>query len=308
MIEVDSVSRSFGRHRVVDRLGFNVKPGEVLGFLGPNGAGKTTTMRMITGYLQPDRGSIRVCGHDVIAQGRAARGCIGYLPEGAPAWADMTVNAFLRFLGEARGLKGAHLRERMTEVSRLVELEPVREQRIETLSKGFRRRVGLAQALLHDPSVLVLDEPTDGLDPNQKHQVRGLIRSLASDRTVIVSTHILEEVEAVCTRALIISQGRRVVDGTPAELLRRSRYHQAIQLRLKSPCPDPAALSALPGVAELEQDESGQALTLFPEAGASIHEPVSTLVRERGWPVETLYVEPGRLDDVFRKLTRGEAA
>ncbi len=308
MIEVENVSRSFGRHRVVDSLSFRVNSGEVLGFLGPNGAGKTTTMRMITGYLATHGGTIRVCGHDVASDGRAARACIGYLPEGAPAWADMTVNAFLRFLGEARGLAGSTLEQRMAHVSRLVELEDVAQQRIETLSKGFRRRVGLAQALLHDPPVLVLDEPTDGLDPNQKHQVRALIRGLASDRTIIVSTHILEEVEAVCSRALIIANGRKVADATPMELLRRSDFHQAVQLRLKEPCPDPAALESLPGVTRLARDAEGRVLTLFPQPGAAIHESVANLVRERNWPVEALYVEPGRLDDVFRKLTRGDAA
>ena len=221
MIQIQNLSKRFGHLVAVDGVSFDVGRGEVLGFLGPNGAGKSTTMKMITGFLTPTSGSIRVCGHDVTEDPIAAKSRIGYLPEGAPAYPDMTPASFLDFVAEVRGLSGSPKRERIGEVVKLVHLEGVFHQRIETLSKGFKRRVGLAQAILHDPEVLVLDEPTDGLDPNQKHEVRGLIRRMAKDKAIVLSTHILEEVEAVCTRAIIISRGVVLFDGTPAELQAR---------------------------------------------------------------------------------------
>lgn len=222
MIEISHITRKFEHFTAVDDLSFQVAEGEVLGFLGPNGAGKSTTMKIITGFLAPTSGRVTIDGHDIAEDPLAAKALIGYLPEGAPSYPDMTVQDFLEFIAEIRGFSGKEKQQRVARVIQDVELSEVRLQTIETLSKGFKRRVGLAQAILHDPKVLVLDEPTDGLDPNQKHQVRQLIRNLAKDKIVIVSTHILEEVSAVCTRAIIIARGKIVADGTPAELEERA--------------------------------------------------------------------------------------
>ena len=218
MIEIRGLSKHFGSLRAVDGVRFNVERGEILGFLGPNGAGKSTTMKMVTGFVTPTSGSIQVCGHDVASDAVAAKSKIGYLPEGAPAYSDMTPRAFLEFIAEIRGFSKAEARSRIDDVIQRVHLEGVVQQPIETLSKGYKRRVGLAQAILHDPEVLVLDEPTDGLDPNQKHEVRTLIQEMGREKAIVLSTHILEEVEAVCTRAIIIDKGRVVFDGKPEEL------------------------------------------------------------------------------------------
>jgi len=222
MIEISHLTKRYGALTAVDDVSFNVEPGQVLGFLGPNGAGKSTTMKMITGFLAPTSGSVRVCGHDVEAQPLAAKACMGYLPEGAPSYAEMSVREFLEFIADVRGLEGERRRSRLDDVIARLALSSVLEQVIETLSKGFRRRVGLAQALLHDPQVLILDEPTDGLDPNQKHEVRELINAMAKDKIIVISTHILEEVDAVCNRAIIIAGGRILADDTPKALASRS--------------------------------------------------------------------------------------
>lgn len=220
LIDIQGLTRRFGRFTAVDRVSFKVARGEVLGFLGPNGAGKSTTMRMLAGFVTPTAGTARICGHDVQTDSVAARRCLGFLPEGAPNYPEMTVTAFLTFAARIRGYVGAELHRRVAHALNLTALESVRLQPIETLSKGFKRRVGLAQALLHDPPVLVLDEPTDGLDPNQKHEVRSLIARMAPAKAIIISTHILEEVDAVCTRAIIIAAGRVVADDNPRALQR----------------------------------------------------------------------------------------
>ena len=221
LIEIDGLTKRFGSFTAVDNVSFRVARGEVVGFLGPNGAGKSTTMRMLSGFMIPTAGTARICGHDVQTDGVAARRMLGFLPEGAPTYPEMSVTGFLRFCAKVRGYRGAALNERVAHAIGLTRLEGVRLQPVETLSKGFKRRVGLAQALLHDPPVLVLDEPTDGLDPNQKHEVRALIQRMAPDKAIVISTHILEEVGAVCTRAMIISAGRVLADATPAELEQR---------------------------------------------------------------------------------------
>ena len=218
MLETKGLTKYYGRHRVVDDLSFRCEPGEVLGFLGPNGAGKSTTMKMVTGFVAPSAGSATICGHDIETDTLAAQRRIGYLPEGAPLYAEMTPRQFLAFAADVRELSGSNRRSRLDEVIELLHLGPVLGQSIDTLSKGFKRRVGLAQAILHDPDVLILDEPTDGLDPNQKYEVRQLIRSMSKEKLIVISTHILEEVDAVCTRAIIIADGRILVDDTPENL------------------------------------------------------------------------------------------
>jgi ABC-2 type transport system ATP-binding protein len=222
MIEINNLTKRYGALLAVDNISFSVGPGEVLGFLGPNGAGKSTTMKMITGFLAPTAGKVRVCGHDIEAEPLAAKSCMGYLPEGAPSYPEMTVRSFLEFIADVRGLKDAQRKARMDDVIGRLGLASVLEQVIETLSKGFRRRVGLAQALIHDPRVLILDEPTDGLDPNQKYEVRTLINAMAKDKIIVISTHILEEVDAVCNRAIIIAGGRILADETPKNLAARA--------------------------------------------------------------------------------------
>ena len=305
MIEIRNLTKRFAQHTAVDDLSFSVQPGEVLGFLGPNGAGKSTTMKMLTGFLAPTSGTASILGFDIQKDTLKAQQQIGYLPEGAPCYGDMTVRGFLEFIAEVRGYKGAEKRERVAKAVAQVELETVLEQSIETLSKGFKRRVGLAQAILHDPKVLILDEPTDGLDPNQKHQVRRLIQSLAYDKIVIISTHILEEVSAVCTRAVVIAHGKLLADGTPLELESRSRYHQAVTL-VADEALDQAALAALPGVAGVEENALEHSLSVLAKPGEVIFPQVNALIAERGWQVRELNVERGRLDEVFRSLTRGE--
>ena len=312
MIEIEGLTRRFGSVTAVAGLSLHVRRGEVLGFLGPNGAGKSTTMKMITGYLAPSEGRVRICGHDIENDTIAAQAVVGYLPEGAPAYGDMTARQFLSFIAEVRGFKGAEAKTRVATVVEKTELAPVLDQPIETLSKGFKRRVGLAQAILHDPPVLIMDEPTDGLDPNQKHSVRLLIRAMAPEKAIIVSTHLLEEVEAICTRAVIIDRGTIVADGTPAELLARSRYHNAVTITLPAAQADAvqSKLKLLPTVAGIEKNvtDGTARLTAFPKGGALLIEAVSGLASRENWPVKEMYAEPGRLDEVFRAITTSDAA
>ena len=222
MIEVENLTKKFGSKTAVDHLSFSVKKGEVLGFLGPNGAGKSTTMRMVTGFISPTHGDARICGVSIVDKPAEAKQRIGYLPESAPLYNDMTVSGFLKFGAEIRGLHGTEKKDAVERAIETCFLQSVANQSIDTLSKGYRHRTCLAQSLLHDPEVLILDEPTDGLDPNQKHEVRQLIRRLGETKAILFSTHILEEVEAACTRAVIVDQGKIVIDGTPAELIARS--------------------------------------------------------------------------------------
>lgn len=313
MIEIEGLTKKFGPIAAVAGIDLRVGRGEVLGFLGPNGAGKSTTMKMVTGYLAPDTGSVRICGHDVENEPIAAQRSIGYLPEGAPAYGDMTPRQFLEFIARVRGFAGAKAKARVDTAVSQTELDAVLDQPIETLSKGFKRRVGLAQAILHDPPVLIMDEPTDGLDPNQKYSVRKLLRAMAPEKAIIISTHLLEEVEAVCTRAVIIDRGRVVADGTPAELLARSRHHNAVTLILPAGQAEPAKtkLRQLAGVStvELSSHSDGMVeLTAFPKSGTMLIENVSTLALAERWDVKELYAEPGRLDEVFRAITTHDAA
>jgi ABC-2 type transport system ATP-binding protein len=278
----------------------------VLGFLGPNGAGKTTTMRMLAGFISPTSGKASICGHDIETDTLAAKRLLGYLPEGAPLYGEMTVQSFLEFIADLRNLTGSMRRNRLDYSIGRLQLESVLEQTIETLSKGFRRRVGLAQALMQDPPVLILDEPTDGLDPNQKHEVRTLINEMSRDKIIIISTHLLEEVQAVCTRAIIIARGRIVADDTPQALAAKSRYYNAVSLQLENPqelAAARAAIEALPLVAAVEVSERDARLTALPREGAQILPGLSELAARQGLKLKELHLESGRLDEVFRTIT-----
>ena len=306
MIRTEHLTKRYGPLTAVENVSFQVGPGEVLGFLGPNGAGKTTTMRMIAGFVTPTSGSASICGHDIEREPLAAKAALGYLPEGAPSYGEMSVRRFLEFIADLRALEGARRQQRLAHVIEHLQLGSVLDQSIDTLSKGFRRRVGLAQAIVHDPPVLILDEPTDGLDPNQKHEVRTLINDMARDKIIVISTHILEEVDAVCTRAIIISRGRIVADDTPAGLAARSRYHNAVSMQLEEAAQLPAARTAvagLPSVAQVEVSERDARLTALPKAGATILPAVSELAARSGLKLKELHLESGRLDEVFRSIT-----
>jgi len=305
-VEARGLTKRYGSLTAVSDLDFSVHSGEVLGFLGPNGAGKSTTMKMLTGFLTPTSGTALINGHDIVEDSLAARRCIGYLPEGAPAYGEMTVRQFLEFVARSRGFPGGAAAKTATAAMERLNLHRVPEQPIETLSKGFKRRVGLAQATLHDPDVLILDEPTDGLDPNQKHEVRGLIREMSADKIIVISTHMLEEVHAVCNRAMIIADGRLLVDDSPHGLLTRSRYHNAVTLVVDNPERVASVLSELPQARKVEIREGE--LTVFPADGASLFEVISDAVRQHQWAVKELRYEAGRLDEVFRQITSGEGA
>jgi ABC-2 type transport system ATP-binding protein len=307
MIAVDGLTKRFGTITAVDDISFSVKRGEVLGFLGPNGAGKSTTMKMITGFLAPSAGTARVCGFDIQDQPIEAKKKIGYLPEGAPAYPDMTPAAFLDFIARVRGLDGDLRKRRIADAIEKTQLSDVLFQSIDTLSKGFKRRVGLAQALLHDPEVLVLDEPTDGLDPNQKHEVRSLIKAMSYDKAIIISTHILEEVDAVCSRAMVIAGGRIVADGTPVELEQLSRHYNAVAVRLEDAADTDAAKAALDrieGALSVDANKYAGILTVYPKDGRSLIAEVGQAMRAGRWPVAEIRVERGHLDEVFRRITQ----
>jgi ABC-2 type transport system ATP-binding protein len=311
LIEADGLVKSFGALKAVDGITLRVPRGEVLGFLGPNGAGKSTTMRLITGFLEPDSGYARIAGFDVQEQAIEAKRRLGYLPEGAPLYAEMTPNGFLRFIAELRGLQGDALALAVTKAVERTGLGPVLDQTIETLSKGYKRRVGIAQAILHDPEVLIMDEPTDGLDPNQKHQVRELITEMAREKAIIVSTHILEEVEAVCTRAVVINKGRIVADGTAEDLMRRVPYHGAVAIRVATDRAEAVrgALAAIAGIDKVETvgAANGQMqLRAIPKNGAGIVTDVASVIRQKALTVDEIFVERGKLDDVFRQITSSD--
>jgi ABC-2 type transport system ATP-binding protein len=307
MIQTENLTRRYGDLTAVDSLSITVEPGQVLGFLGPNGAGKTTTMRLIAGFIAPSAGKVSVCGHSLASAPVAARRCMGYLPEGAPGYDEMTVDRFLRFIADIREIDISRKRSRLAEVIERLHLERVLRQRLDTLSKGFRRRVGLAQAIIHDPQVLILDEPTDGLDPNQKQEVRRLIQDMAADKIIVISTHILEEIDAVCNRVMIIANGRLLADDTPDRLIAQSRYHNAVTLRLEKDDPESVKLeiAALPQVAKVELDSPTGRLTAFPASGQTLLSEISQLASQKNWELKELHLERGRMEEVFKSITTG---
>lgn len=309
-LEAKSLVKHFGDFVAVENISFKLKQGEVLGFLGPNGAGKTTTMKMLTGFLAPTSGTAWVNGFDIGEAPIKAKQRVGYLPEGAPIYGDMTPLGFLRFVADARRIEGPERDAAVARAVAILHLEGVLDQTIETLSKGFQRRVGLAQAILHDPEILILDEPTDGLDPNQKHEVRDLIREISADKVIVISTHILEEVEAVCTRVMIIDRGKVVADETPQQLRRRSAYHNAVRLSVEAADPQSVirALEAATGVKRVEANDVAGCLEIiaFPMQGRSILDEVRGVAEAADLRILELSVESGRLNDVFRELTHSE--
>jgi len=309
MIKAETLTKRYGAITAVDELSFSVQQGVVLGFLGPNGAGKTTTMRMLAGFVQPTSGQAEICGFSVEREPTEAKRCIGYLPEGAPCYDEMTPRDFLGFVASIRGLTGTKKRSCTDDAIDRLNLGSVLNQPVGTLSKGFKRRVGFAQAILHDPPVLILDEPTDGLDPNQKHEVRKLINAMSDDKIIIISTHILEEVAALCNRVIIISEGKIATDETPETLIRRSRYHNAVTLRFEpTGHPGQAAekIKQLADIDHVETDEATRSVTAFPAGNALIVTAIADMAREENWPLEELHLEAGRLDEVFRSVTTPE--
>jgi ABC-2 type transport system ATP-binding protein len=304
MIRIENLVKTFGPKRAVDGVSFSVERGEVLGFLGPNGAGKSTTMRMVTGFMPPTAGRVSIGGHDVAESPLEAKRLIGYLPENAAAYPDMTVRGFLEFTAELRGLKGNQKKKAVERVVELCFLQQVFRQSIDTLSKGYKHRTCLAQALVHDPEVLIMDEPTDGLDPNQKHEVRNLIRNLGKSKAIVFSTHILEEVDAACTRAIIIDRGRIVANGTPEELRNMSELAGAVTLSAHG-----ASAEKLASLGRVE--DLGGAFRIFPADKSKAPElarSVVELVNREGWKVEGMFSERGELDEVFRRITLPDTA
>jgi len=304
MIRIENLVKTFGAKRAVDGISFGVERGEVLGFLGPNGAGKSTTMRMVTGFMPPTSGRVTIGSHDVAESPLEAKRLIGYLPENAASYPDMTVRGFLEFAAELRGLRGTKRKQAVNRVVERCFLESVLRQSIDTLSKGYKHRTCLAQALIHDPEVLIMDEPTDGLDPNQKHEVRNLIRELGRNKAIVFSTHILEEVDAACTRAIIIDRGRIVANGTPEELRAMSDLAGAVTLSAHGASAE--KLSTLGRVEDLNG-----AFRVYPRdksRAAELAQDVVELVSREGWKVEGMFSERGELDEVFRRITLPDTA
>jgi ABC-2 type transport system ATP-binding protein len=308
LVSVKNLHKDFADFKAVNGVSFSVEKGDVLGFLGPNGAGKTTTMRMITGYLNPTSGGVKVAGVDVIDDPIAARKSIGYLPEGGPLYGDMTPDSFLNFIAKIRNLHDIRRKERMDFVVDKLNLHDVFYQTIETLSKGYKRRVALAQAILHDPDVLIMDEPTDGLDPNQKYDVRKLIKEMAKEKAIVISTHILEEVEAVCNNAIIIANGKIVASGKPHELTEKDPNHNSVLVKLYK-APADSILNDILQLKNVERVtvESKNSVIAFPKKGKNILSSVSAVVRKNKAPVEAIYEISGSLNDSFRNFTKSNA-
>jgi ABC-2 type transport system ATP-binding protein len=313
MIKVHNLAKDFGTKRAVDGVSFSVERGEVLGFLGPNGAGKSTTMRMITGFIPPSAGTVSVGGFDIVDHPIQAKKLIGYLPENAPAYTDMTVYGFLNFAAEIRGLRGDARKNAVARAVEMCFLGSVLHQSIETHSKGYRHRTCFAQSIIHDPDVLVLDEPTDGLDPNQKHEIRQLIRRMGEKKAIIFSTHILEEVDAVCSRAIIIDRGKIVANGTPLQLRQKSEWAGAVTLRVSGITAATLSqkLAQLPAVQRttiLEEKATAVTVRVFPRNNGNGALAPSIAAAAQGWHIEELHTEEGRLDEVFRSITMPDTA
>jgi ABC-2 type transport system ATP-binding protein len=316
MIKVENLVKVFGLKRAVDDVTFSVQRGEVLGFLGPNGAGKSTSMRMITGFIPPTAGRITIDQHDMETDPLPAKRLIGYLPENAPAYNDMTVHSFLGFAAELRGLAGDEKKRALHRAVELCFLESVLHQSIDTLSKGYRHRTCFAQSIIHDPPILILDEPTDGLDPNQKHEVRQLIKRMGEKKAIVFSTHILEEVDAACTRAIIIDRGKIVANGTPEELRGKSELAGAVSARVRGVSAEAVKQKlgevGLARKAAIVKEEAGVVWArVYPQASArngALAQAVAEVAQREAWKLEELHTEEGRLDEVFRAITLPDTA
>ena len=300
-IQVNQLTKIYGKQKAVNDISFEVAPGDILGFLGPNGAGKSTTMKIATGYIPPSSGEVKVMGHDVVNEPKAVRRNIGYLPEHNPLYLDMYVHEYLAFIGSLHGLKGKNLRQRVAEMVNLCGLSLEQNKRIGALSKGYRQRVGLAQALVHDPKVLILDEPTTGLDPNQLVEIRNLIKEISQEKTVIFSTHIMQEVKALCNRVIIINQGQLVVDDTVDRLTAGTGAILKVEFQNEV---DPKTLSALPGVKKLSK-QGGQ-FVLESEGDQDLREPLFKYAADKGWVILGMQREERNLEDIFQQLTQEE--
>lgn len=308
-LKVENLTKEFNTLLAIKDISFSAVQGEVVGFLGPNGAGKSTTMKILAGFLTPTSGSAFICGHNVTTEPLLAKQLLGYLPEGAPLYSDMTVEQFLRFIGKIRGFYGKELVKRVGLTLDKVNLMAVRKQVIDTLSKGYKRRVGLAQALIHDPKILILDEPTDGLDPNQKYEVRKLIQQMAADKIIILSTHILEEVEHVCDRAIVIASGEIMIDSTPGELIKHSPLHNTVVFTVKNV--DKEKINATLGAANyisniewLENKLDQVSLRVHPKEGYNTLEALNMAIAKEGWDLHDIHTRRGQLDEVFRQMTK----
>lgn len=308
MIEVSHLTKRYARHTAVSDISFEVQRGEIVGFLGPNGAGKTTTLRMLTGYLPPTSGTAKIAGKDIFRESLAARSKIGYMPENVPLYDDMRVKEYLKFRAQLKGLSGSHGRTRVSDVIETCGLKSVRRKMIKTLSKGYRQRVGLADALVHDPELLILDEPTNGLDPNQIRHIRGLIKRLAETHTVLISTHILHEVEMICNRVIIIDGGKIKATDTPTKLTEQMRSAGRIELELKTEFKSAQqALSSMDGVKKVigeKLDDDWLQFTIWIDSGTDARERIANLASEKNWPLRSLFRHTAKLEDVFVELTR----
>ncbi|MBO1255344.1 ABC transporter ATP-binding protein [Alteromonas sp. 5E99-2] len=306
MISVNGLKKVFGKHVAVDALSFSLQPGDIVGFLGPNGAGKSTTMKMLTGFLPATSGTIEIAGKDIVRHRRDIQKQVGYLPEGAPAYGDMTVYQFLVFIARIRGIAKKERQKAIGYVVDKIDLASVVNKKIDTLSKGVVRRVGIAQAIIHDPDILILDEPMDGLDPNQKYQIRNLIKALSKDKIIVISTHLLEDVSVLCNRALIIAEGKLKFDGTPSSLKQLSKSYNSVMLKL-SYAADISGLEDIEGVENIEFNHETNQVTLFPEKDKAIVHLIGEYVFQRRLPVDEMTISQGNLDEVFRALTSSEA-
>ncbi|HCE44113.1 MAG TPA: ABC transporter ATP-binding protein [Lentisphaeria bacterium] len=316
MIKVENLYKWFGSKLAVEDVSFEVSKGEILGFIGPNGAGKSTTMRIITGFIPASKGKVSVGGYDIDNDAVRAKSLMGYLPENAPLYANMTVYGFLNFAAEIRGFSGTRKKDSIEHAIETCFLNPVRHQTVDTLSKGYKHRTCLAQSIIHDPDVLILDEPTDGLDPNQKREIRNLIKSMSEKKAIILSTHILEEVDAVCSRVLIVDKGRKIFDGTADQMKQRSENAGMFTLEFSSGSPAEIAgrLRMIDGVSRSEADldvKGAVVIKVMPSKQADrteVRKRIFEVVKNQELPLTQLKVEEGRLDEVFYAMTRGDAA
>jgi ABC-2 type transport system ATP-binding protein len=310
-LTAQKLRKEFNGFAAIKDISFAAVQGEVVGFLGPNGAGKSTTMKILAGFLTPTSGSAHICGLNIIENPIRVKNMLGYLAEGSPLYTDMTVENFLSFIGKVRGFSGKSLSSKVLEVLDKVNLSDVRKQLIDTLSKGYKRRVGLAQALIHDPKILLLDEPTDGLDPNQKYEVRKLISEMAKDKIIILSTHILEEVEYVCDRAIVVANGEIMIDSTPSDLIQRSPLHNTVVFTVKNVAREKVSttLGGANYISNLEWLDSGMenhvSLRVHPKSGYNTFDAISAVIAKEGWDLRDIHTRRGQLDEVFRQITKG---